>query len=78
LARSAGRFFSFGPNKPDKTFGPTAVFEKAPTVSGASPFAGYRFFGEVNIDPQTKALTGHLNDLNGVSQFQKVLNPEGA
>jgi alkaline phosphatase D len=65
---------SFGPNQLDKTFGPTAVFEKAPAVSGASPFAGYQFFGEVNIDPQTKALTVDLIDLNGVSQFQKVLN----
>jgi hypothetical protein len=42
----------FGPNKLDKTFGPTAVFEKAPTVD--------------------------LIDLDGVSQFQKVLNREGA
>jgi alkaline phosphatase D len=68
---------SFGPNPLDKTFGPTAVFEKAPAVAGASPYAGYQFFGEVNIDPQTRALTVDLIDLNGVSQYRKVLSPEG-
>lgn len=68
---------SFGPNKLDKTFGPSAVFTKAPPVANASPYAGFQFFGEVNIDPQTKVLTVDLIDLDGVSQFKKSLAPVG-
>jgi alkaline phosphatase D len=68
---------SFGPNKLDQTFGPTAVFQKAPPVQNASPYAGYQFFGEVNIDPQSKSLSVDLIDLNGVSQFRKMLEPKG-
>jgi alkaline phosphatase D len=66
---------SFGPNALDKTFGPTVVFQKAPPTAGASPLAGYQFFGEIRIDPATKALTAELIDLNGVSQFSKTLAP---
>ncbi|NRR30715.1 alkaline phosphatase D family protein [Oxalobacteraceae bacterium] len=68
---------AFGPNKLDKTFGPTAVFEKAPAIANSSPFAGFQFFGEVLIDPQSKTMTVELLDLDGVSQFKKVLTPEG-
>jgi alkaline phosphatase D len=60
---------SFGPNKLDRTFGPTAVFQKGPDAQGASPYAGFQFFGEVNIDPQTKTLSVELINLDGVSQF---------
>lgn len=67
---------SFGPNKLDQTFGPTAVFQKGPDAQGASPFAGFQFFGEVNIDPQSKALSVDLIDLNGVSQFRQTLAPQ--
>jgi alkaline phosphatase D len=67
---------SFGPNALDKTFGPTVVFEKAPPTAGASPLAGYQFFGEVLIDPASKTLTAELIDLNGVSQFSKTLVPQ--
>jgi alkaline phosphatase D len=69
---------SFGPSKLDQTFGPTAVFQKGPEVQAASPFAGFQFFGEVNIDPQSKALSVDLISLDGVSQFKKVLAPEQA
>lgn len=68
---------AFGPNNLDKTFGPTVVFQKAPPAANASPYAGYQFFGEVNIDAQSKALTVDLIDLNGVSQFRRTLSPEG-
>jgi alkaline phosphatase D len=67
---------SFGPNKLDTTFGPTAVFQKAPTSANASPFAGYQFFGEVLIDPVSKAMTVELINLDGVSQFSKTLPPQ--
>lgn len=68
---------SFGPGKLDQTFGPSAVFSKAPVLQNSSPFAGFQFFGEVSIDPQSKALTVELLDLNGVSQFSKTLPASG-
>jgi len=68
---------SFGPGKLDMTFGPTEVFAKWPAVQNSSPFAGFQFFGEVNIDPQSKAMTVALIDLNGVTQFSKSLAPAG-
>lgn len=64
---------SFGPNPLDNTFGPRVVYQKAPTAQNMSPFAGFQFFGEVNIDPASRALTVDLRDLNGVSQFQQTL-----
>ena len=64
---------SFGPNALDRTFGPTVVFQKAPPMANASPLAGYQFFGEIRIDPASKALTAELIDLDGVSQFSKTL-----
>jgi alkaline phosphatase D len=66
---------TYGPNVLDKTFGPELVFQKAPTAQNMSPFAGYQFFGEVNIDGQTSELTVTLRDLDGVSVFEKKLAP---
>ncbi|WP_048302566.1 alkaline phosphatase D family protein, partial [Pseudomonas aeruginosa] len=56
---------SFGPNALDGTFGPQVMFQKAPLVQNSSPFAGYQFFGEVEIDAQSRALTVTLRDLDG-------------
>jgi alkaline phosphatase D len=66
---------SFGPDTLDKTFGPEAVFVKAAPVQNASPFAGFQFFGEVNIDGQTGELSVVLRDLDGVSVFEQKLQP---
>ncbi|USX27569.1 alkaline phosphatase D family protein [Oxalobacteraceae bacterium OTU3CINTB1] len=68
---------TFGPGVLDKTFGPTAVFSKSPLIQNSSPFAGYQFFGEVNIDPQTKAMKVELFNLDGVSQFAQTLPAVG-
>ena len=67
---------SFGPNTTDATFGPQVVFSKAPPAGQAnlSPFAGLQFFGEVNIDSNTKAMTVDLKDINGISVYSKVLD----
>jgi alkaline phosphatase D len=66
---------SFGPNTLDGTFGPQVVFYKAPPAgkSNLSPFSGLQFFGEVNIDSQTRDLTVDLRDINGVSVFSRTL-----
>lgn len=66
---------SFGPNVLDKTFGPELVFQKAPPAQNTSPFAGYQFFGEVNIDGQTGEMSVALRDLDGVSVFERKLQP---
>jgi alkaline phosphatase D len=66
---------SFGPNALDKTFGPELVFQKAPPAQNTSPFAGFQFFGEVNIDAQSAEMTVTLRDLDGVSVFEKKLVP---
>ena len=66
---------TFGPGVLDGTFGPQAVFVKAPPPgqSNLSPYSGYQFFGEVNIDAQSRDLTVDLRDINGVSVFGKTL-----
>ncbi|SFW79514.1 alkaline phosphatase [Pseudomonas sp. NFACC04-2] len=66
---------SFGPNTLDKTFGPEVVFQKAPPTQNTSPFAGYQFFGEVNIDGPSGEMSVVLRDLEGVAVFEKKLQP---
>ncbi|WP_339505049.1 alkaline phosphatase D family protein [Pseudomonas sp. RL_105y_Pfl2_101] len=66
---------SFGPNALDKTFGPQVVFQKAPLAQNTSPFAGYQFFGEVNIDGPSGEMSVVLRDLEGVAVFEKKLQP---
>src|SRR5262245_27399689 len=65
---------SFGPNAIDKTFGTEVVFQKAPPAANMSPFAGYQFFGEVNIDPGARTLTVDLRDIDGIAQFTQTLD----
>jgi alkaline phosphatase D len=69
---------SFGPNTTDGTFGPQVVFTKAPPAgqSNLSPFAGLQFFGDVNIDKQSRAMTVELKDINGLVVFTKTLPAE--
>jgi alkaline phosphatase D len=66
---------SFGPDLLDRTFGPEVVFEKASPTYNASPFAGFQFFGEVNIDGQSGEMRVVLRDLDGVSVFEQKLQP---
>jgi len=64
---------SFGPNKPDATFGVQVVYEKAPPAQNVAPTEGYQFFGQVDIDAKTKAFTVQLKDLTGATLFTKTL-----
>ena len=66
---------SFGPNPLDDTFGPLAVFQKAPPTPNAPPSAGYQFFGQVDIEAATGALTVTLKDVSGASLFVQRLEP---
>jgi alkaline phosphatase D len=40
-----------------------------------SPFGGFQFFGEVNIDGQSGELSVVLRDLEGVAVFEQRLQP---
>lgn len=64
---------SFGPNPLDGTFGPQVDFQRTPPVPNASPLAGYQFFGEVDIDPDSRALTVELRDIEGTSVYRRTL-----
>jgi alkaline phosphatase D len=66
---------SFGPTDPDDTFGTQVVFQKAPPHGNYSPLGGYQFFGQVDLDPEARTLNVQLVDLNGVTVFQKTLEP---
>jgi alkaline phosphatase D len=68
---------TFGPGVLDNTFGPEAVFVKAPPRGQSSlpPSAGLQFFGEVEIDEKTEAMTVNLRDLTGAVLYQKTLPP---
>ena len=66
---------SFGPGKLDNTFGPQVVFQKFPPAQNLSPFAGFQFFGQVDIDGHTAAMTVNLKDIEGMTVFTKQLQP---
>ncbi|RYX93568.1 MAG: alkaline phosphatase [Comamonadaceae bacterium] len=64
---------SYGPFNPDATFGNQVKYSRASPVRGASPFAGYQFFGEVEIDPQSRAMTVRLCDIEGAVLHTEVI-----
>lgn len=64
---------SFGPNELDGTFGPRVDFQRAPPTANTSPLGGFQFFGEVNIDPLSRALTVDFRDWAGTSIYSRTL-----
>ena len=69
---------TFGPGELDDTFGPQLVFQKAPPAgqSNLPPSANYQFFGQVDIDARTRAMTVALKDSTGATLFAKTLEAE--
>ena len=67
---------AFGPNVLDPTFGPEAVFVRAPSRAGASPLEGFQHFGEVSIAGRTGELTVRLRDQDANVLWTKTLAPE--
>jgi len=67
---------TFGPNGLDDTFGPKVVFESAPPAGQVNlpPSAGLQFFGQVDIDGQSKDLAVTLKDINGAELFRQCLH----
>lgn len=68
---------TFGPVSADGTFGPQVMFSKTPPAGQAnlSPLAGLQFFGEVNIDQQSREITVSLKDIHGGKLFSQLLKP---
>jgi alkaline phosphatase D len=67
---------TFGPGTPDPTFGIEVVYANHPEKGkfNLSPKQGKQFFGEVEIDSKTRALTVTLRDLKGSNLFRKRLD----
>ena len=68
---------SFGPSALDNTFGPQVAFQKFPPAANTSPYAGFQFFGQVDVDHRTAAMTVRLKDIGGDTVFSKELEPVG-
>ncbi|AOZ48721.1 alkaline phosphatase D family protein [Chromobacterium vaccinii] len=66
---------TFGPNALDMTFGPKVVYQKAPSAQNTSPLAGMQFFGQVDIDARSRAMTVRLKDVAGQTLFTQELPP---
>ena len=51
---------------------------KAPAAGqvNLAPSAGMQFFGEVQIDAKTAAMTVHLRDIDGTSLWTTTLAPK--
>jgi alkaline phosphatase D len=60
----------------DATFGPRAVFTSTPPARNGPPSDGLQFFGQVAIDPATRAATVTLHDRAGRTLYTKVLAPD--
>ncbi len=68
----------FGPNKVDGTFGLEVKYQKAPAKPNDPPSNGLQFFGQVDIDAKTQAMTVTLKDIQGASLYTKTLAPQRA
>ena len=66
---------TFGPGVTDGTFGIEVLYANAPERGkfNLSPAEGKQFFGEVEVDAKTKALTVTLRDMKGASLYAKKL-----
>ncbi|WP_394788487.1 alkaline phosphatase D family protein [Rhodoferax sp.] len=69
---------SYGPFSADGTFGLQVHYSKASPIRGASPAAGYQFYGEVEIDPDTLGMEVTLRDIQGHKLFVQAIAHSGA
>lgn len=66
---------TFGPGLTDNTFGIEVMYAKSPAKGKGNlpPSSGMQFFGEVQIDPETRNLSVTLRDLSAAALFNKEL-----
>jgi alkaline phosphatase D len=66
---------TFGPNALDGTFGPEVRFASPAPRPNRPPSDGLQFFGTLDIDPASRALTAALHDLGGRRLWSQELAP---
>jgi alkaline phosphatase D len=66
---------AFGPAKTDATFGLDVVFQKAPGMQNEPPTDQNQFFGQVDIDGQSRAMTVRLKDRRNNAVYSQTLTP---
>lgn len=70
---------TFGPGAMDNTFGPQVVFSKDPQGQvNLPPTAGLQFFGVVEIDGESGAMTVTLKDIADQALYGVTLEPKRA
>ena len=72
---------TFGPNELDMTFGPEVRYAKAPAEGqgvNLPPSDGLQFFGMVDIDGETEAMTVRLMDRDDKELWSTTLDPQRA
>ena len=69
---------TFGANDLDNTFCPEVRYVKAPAAGQVNlpPSAGMQFFGDVQIEAKSAAMTVHLRDIAGQSLWSTTLAPK--
>lgn len=66
---------TFGPNTLDGTFGPEVRFASAAPTPNAPPSDNLQFYGTLDVDPRTRALTASLWDVTGKRLWSTELAP---
>jgi alkaline phosphatase D len=69
---------TFGPNALDNTFGPEVRWKGIPDdlKPNRSPWDGYQFFGEIEVEAQSKTMTVRQFNLKSEKVFELQLRPE--
>jgi alkaline phosphatase D len=66
---------TFGPNALDPTFGPEVRFASAAPRPNRPPSDGLQFYGTLDVEPRTRALTAALHDVGGRRLWSVELPP---
>jgi alkaline phosphatase D len=66
---------TFGPNDLDATFGPEVRFARPASKPNRPPSDGLQFYGTLDVDPRTRALTAALHDVGGTRLWSTEIAP---
>jgi alkaline phosphatase D len=66
---------TFGPNALDATFGPEVRFQSVAPLPNRPPSDNLQFYGTLDIDPSSQALTAALWDVTGTRLWSTELAP---
>lgn len=68
---------TFGPNALDGTFGPEVVFQSPAPAPNRPPSDDLQFFGTLDLDPATRALTASIFNRRGERIWSHEIEPVG-